>query len=57
MLASIKIPASVEKVEVLDFHDSGLESVVFEYGSILESIGSFVSKICILTFISYIFSQ
>ena len=57
MLASIKIPASVEKVEVLAFHDSGLESVVFEYGSILVSIGSFVSKICILTFISYIFSQ
>ena len=51
MLASVTIPASVEKIGALAFYDSGLKSVVIEYGSILASIGSFVSEICLFIFI------
>ena len=52
MLASMNIPASVEKIGALAFYDSGLESVVFEHERSLASMGSFVSKICILAIIS-----
>ena len=47
-LVSINIPATVVKIGGSAFYDSGLETIIFEAGSMLNMIGDRVSELIII---------
>ena len=48
MLSQINIPATVVKIGGSAFYDSGLETIIFEAGSMLNMIGDRVSELRII---------